>query len=152
MIAGFLGRTRSVRPEVLDAAGRYLGSEWAPERVEGGSWSAIAAFALFFTNVHHELADEALQWCGRELERGYRATRFDAVATLRVLLYCDAEALPGLRIEAEELLDLLLAQQKDDGGFWTDCLGADSAEGTRVCATLDAMRGLLALCGNLSEG
>lgn len=151
MIGGFLGRTRSVRPEVLAAAGRYIEAEWAPERVEGGAWTAVTAFAHFFTNVHHELADEALQWCGRELERGFRTHQFDAVATLRVLLYCDAAALPGLKLETEELLDLLLSQQNEDGGFWTSCLGRASAAESRVSATLDAMRATLALCGNLSE-
>ena len=151
MVGGFLGRTRCVRPEVLDAAGRFVESEWAPERVEGGSWAAIAAFAHFFTNVHHDLADEALQWCGRELERGFRKRDFDSIATLRVLQYCDADALPGLRIETEELLDLLLAEQSEDGGFHTACLGAVSAERSRIAVTLESMRSLLALCAALSD-
>lgn len=150
MIAGFLGRTRSVRPHVLDAAGRYMQAAWAPERVEGGSWAALAAFAHFFTNVHHDLADEALQWCGRELERGFRTRRFDAIATLRVLLYCDADALPGLRIETEELLDLLLAEQSEDGSFHTSCLGRAAAAQTRMAVTIESMRSLLALCASLS--
>ena len=113
--------------------------------------TALAAFAHFFTNVHHDLADEALQWCGRELERGFRTRQFDAIATLRVLLYCDADALPGLRIETEELLDLLLAEQSDDGGFYTACLGESAASQTRVAVTIESMRSLLALCANLSD-
>ena len=143
MLGGFLGRTRVVRPAVLAGAGAFLTGLWSPERVEEGRWSALCAFAHFFTNVHHELADEALQWCGRELERGFRSRRFDALATLRVLVYCDAAALPGARFDAAELLEALLAEQAADGGFAELSGGGATA---RVAPTHDAMLSILRLC------
>ena len=65
----------------------------------------------------HDAGDEILQWCGRELERGFRARRFSAVRTARVLTWCDAPVLPGAQLEPAELLDALLAEQAPDGGF-----------------------------------
>ena len=57
----------------------------------------------------HEQSDEVLQWCGRELERGYRAQRFDAVATARILVDCGASSLPGAQLKAADLVLALLA-------------------------------------------
>jgi hypothetical protein len=139
-LAGTLGRTRFARPAALGAAGDFLGSRWPQRQAE---WPAIAGFAQFFANVHHELADQALQWCGRELERGLREGRIEAVAALRVLLDCEAAALPGFGVPPMELLDSLLGQQARDGGFAPLASGGG---GSRVAPTLDAMIGLVRLC------
>ncbi|MCZ6783467.1 MAG: terpene cyclase/mutase family protein [Proteobacteria bacterium] len=146
MLGGFLGRTRIVRPAVLDGAGRFLEAHWSPERIEGGRWSRITAFTHFFTNVHHELSDEALQWCGRELERGFRTGRFEAVAVARTLIDCDAAALPGFGVPPDELLAALLRQQGGDGGFAELAAGGPTA---RVAPSLDAVVAILALSAAL---
>jgi hypothetical protein len=143
MLTGMLGKTRAVRPDVLGGASNFVAEKWAPERVEGGQWSAIAAFANFFTNVHHELGDEALQWCGRELERGFRTRRFEALAVLRVLLTSDAAALPGSKMTPPELLAALLSEQATDGGFAElESRGVPA----RVEPTVDAILAILRLC------
>jgi hypothetical protein len=141
-LAGLLGRTGYVRPQVLDGAGDFLAPLWSPDAVEGGRWSTLAAFAHFFTNVHHDLSDEALQWCGRELERGFRTRRFDALLTVRVLLDCDAAALPAFGVMPEELVAALVAEQAADGGWAELAAGGALA---RVGATLDGLRAVVAL-------
>lgn len=144
MLAGFAARTPYVRPEVLSWAAEFLGGLWSPERVEGGRWSAIAAFAHFYANGgDQELADEALQWCGRELERGFRTHRFEANDTLRVLAYCDSHALPGATLDTVELLVRLLDEQGGDGGFAPLDPGGPPG---RVAPTLDALIAIRALC------
>lgn len=143
MLAGMLGRTRAVRPDVLAAASDFVALHWAPERVEAGRWSDIAAFANFFTNVHHELGDEALQWCGRELERGFRTRRFEALPVARVLLTSDAAALPGSVLSPPELLAALLKEQAADGGF---AELESSGVAARVEPTIDATQAILRLC------
>jgi hypothetical protein len=114
MIAGHLGKTRCVRPACLEDAGRYLAPRWSPDRVQGFVWESVAAWAHFFANVPHDLSDEGLQWCGRELERGYRAGRFDAARCARVLIWCDGAALPGGRLDAPELLAAVVAEIEAD--------------------------------------
>ena len=147
MLAGFAARTPYARPELLDWAGRFLAGLWAPERVEGGRWSALAAFAHFYANGGDpERADAVLQWCGRELERGFRTRRFEAAATLRVLLYCDARALPGATFDSVELLTGLLDEQAADGGF--AALDPGGPPG-RVAPTLDALIAVRGLCQEL---
>ena len=136
MVAGHLAKTRWVRPETLVAAGDYLAARWSPDRLRSEGWPAIAAFAHFFANAAHDLADEALQWCGRELERGYRTHRFDAVRTARVFAYCDAGAIPGTQIALAELVPVILAAQAHDGG-WLE--PGDASVCTRVAHTLDAL-------------
>jgi hypothetical protein len=138
MLAGYLAKTPFARPALLDAAGDFLALHFAPERVQEFQWENLAAYAHFFANALHERADEVLQWCGRELERGFRARAFDAVRTLRVLAWCDAHSLPGARLSREELLAALAAEQAGDGGFGLPV--ASAAE--RVAATLDALVGL----------
>lgn len=142
MLAGHLAKTRCVRPHTLESAGAYLARHWAPERVQGPDWPAIAAFAHFFANAPHELADQALQWCGRELERGFRTRCFDAVRTARVFAYCDAHALPGARIDAAELVCSLLSEQVADGS-WRPA--GDRSAQARVTHTLDALVALVRL-------
>jgi hypothetical protein len=116
-IAGLLAKAAYTRKRVLDAAGAWLGARWGPERVQGGDVRLIAGFASFFANTDHELSDAGLQWCGRELERGFRTGALDALAVARVFVRCDAQGLPGGRIGAEEIVLSLLAQQSDAGAF-----------------------------------
>jgi hypothetical protein len=147
MLAGYALRTPFVRPEVVEWAGRFLTGLWAPERVEGGRLASIVAFAHFFANGGApDLSDEALQWCGRELERGFRSHRFEAVETLRALFYCDARALPGATFDSVELLDRLLGEQAADGGF--AALDPGGPPG-RVAPTVDALMAIRALCQGL---
>lgn len=115
--AGWLGKTVFVRPSALDAAGAFLARHWSPDRVQGFVLPAVAAWSAFFANVPHELSDEGLQWCGRELERGYRAGRFDPVRTARVLVACDAKSLPGGRVDAAELVEAICVAQAEDGSL-----------------------------------
>lgn len=147
MLAGYALRTPFVRPEVIEWAGRFLSELWSPEQVEGGRLASIAAFAHFFANGGGpDLSDEALQWCGRELERGFRTHRFEAVETLRVLFYCDAQALPGATFDVVELLDRLLSEQAADGGF--AALDPGGPPG-RVAPTIDALMAIRSLCQGL---
>ena len=136
-IAGVLARSPFARPELLDAAGSFLAAHFAPERVQDFQWENVAAYAHFFANALHDASDEILQWCGRELERGYRARRFDAVATARVFVLCDAHGIPGAQLEREELLLSLLTEQGVDGSF-----GAASSPSERVEPTLHGLRAL----------
>lgn len=140
MLGGFLAKASWSRPGALEAAGDHLSAHWSPARVKGGAWRAIAAYAHYFANAPHERADEILQWCGRELERGYRAGAFDAVVTARVLTWCDAGALPGARLAAAELATAVCAAQADDGGW-----PASGARPSRVANTLDALAWLARL-------
>ena len=144
MIAGHLAKMRSVRPALLLAAADFLAQHWTPDRVQGGSWRAIAAYAHCFANVDHDASDAILQWCGRELGRAFITRAFDAVRTARVLVYCDAHGLPGAQLAREDLIVALLTEQESDGGFrgW-------EGEGARdaVASTLDGMVALRRLGG-----
>jgi hypothetical protein len=126
-IAGLLAKSAYTRKRVLDAASAWLGERWSPDRVQGGDVRLIAGYAAFFANADHELSDAGLQWCGRELERGFRTGAIDTLAVARVFLRCDAQALPGARLGADEIVLSLLAQQAADGHYGD------------VEATLDAM-------------
>lgn len=148
MVGGILGRTPVSRPSGLEAAGDFLASRFTPESVEDDRYSALLANAHFFTNVAHDLADEALQWCGRGLEKGFRSRRYDAVSTLRVLLTCDAQALPAASFDVVELLEGVLAEQAGDGGFAELSLAGPTA---RTTQTFDAMLGIVRLCAVLDE-
>jgi hypothetical protein len=134
---GHLARTRFVRPETLDAAARFMAAHWSPDRVGGGNWDLLDGYAMAFANLDHELSDALLQWCGRELEKGYRARLFDVVATMRVLVDCDAHSLPGATFEPGELLVSLVTEQASDGSF-----GTAAEAPARVPATLDALAAL----------
>jgi hypothetical protein len=148
MVGGILGRTPVSRPSVLEAAGEFLADHFDPDAVEHDGYSALIAYAHFFTNVAHELSDEALQWCGRALEKGFRSRQIDAVATLRVLLTCDAQALPGATFDVSELLERLLEEQGGDGGFAELSTGGMS---TRAAQTYDAMLAIVRLCAALDD-
>ena len=133
--AGFLGRSRTARPEVLSAAGAFLGGFWSVDFIRKHGWPAVAGFAHYFTNVFDEEGEAALPWCARELDRGRRVGDYSAVEVLRVLFYCQASALPGVDFDTNGLLDELLKQQLDDGSVGSPELEASS----RVASSLDAM-------------
>ena len=145
MVAGLLGPTRVVRPEVLESAGEFLEGLFNLERVSALGWQALTAFGLFFTNVGHDLSDSALQWIGRELERGQQRRAWETVLTVRTLLHCQASAIPGANLDAFILVTDLLGEQGADGGFAELAPGEDAL---RVEPTLDAMAGTIRLCGN----
>ncbi len=146
MLAGILGKTPVVRQRVLDLAAGFVGDRWSASRVGGGRWPTLACFAQFFTNVADPRSDEALQWCGRELERGFRSRSFGALAVARALLYCDAVAFPGCGIRAVELVEGLIGAQAEDGSF----AALSTCEGDpQVAATIDAMRALVVFCAEL---
>jgi len=140
MLGGHFGKTRVARASMLAGAGDYIAERFSPERLQNSAWRAIAAYAHYFANVPHEAGDAVLQWTGRELERGHLAGRFDAVQTGRVLLYVDAPALPGGRLDAAYVVERILAQQAGDGGWLRP---GDSAPEARVAHTLDALAALV---------
>ncbi len=144
MLGGYLAKTRFARVETLQAAADFLAAHWSPEAVKGFQWGNLAAYAHLFANFAHERSDEILQWCGRELERGYRSRAFDAVRTARVLVTCDAHALPGARLGARELATALRAEQAADGSWQPSAAAAPPA---RVAHTLDGLAALLRLGG-----
>ena len=117
LLTGLLARTPFARADALDAAGNWLAERFSPERVQGFSWDAIAAYGACFTNLPHDAADGILQWCGRELQRGYLARRFDAIRTGRVLAWCDAPAVPGAAVAAPTLVAEILVAQSEDGSW-----------------------------------
>lgn len=148
MTAGILGRTPVSRLSNLDAAGEFLAARFDPEMVEHDGYPALIGYAHFFTNVAHDLADEALQWCGRALEKGFRSRHMESVAAVRVLLTCDAQAMPGATFDVTELLERLLEEQAGDGGFAELCLDGPAA---RTAQTVDAMMGIVRLCAALDD-
>jgi len=135
-VCGTLAKTLCVRDSVLRAGTRFLDSMWAAERVQGSNYAAIAAYLRVMTNSPTDLADEVLQYCGRALERGYRARKLDAVRTARVFVQCEVQALPGARIRSEEAVAALLATQEEDGGWPVD---VEADPRVRIAATLDAV-------------
>jgi len=136
MIAGYLAKTPFVRQSTLASAADFLAARWEPERVKGARWGANAAYFHCFALVRHEQADAILQWCGRELERGFLTGVYDAVRTARVFTLCRAHALPGSRLAASELVARILDEQMDDGGY---ALPGDHSQRGRVAQTLDAL-------------
>ena len=144
MLAGHLAKTRWTRPQALSAAGDFLAQHWSPDRVKGWNWRGIVAHAHCFANIPHDFGDEVLQWCGRELERGFRSQQWGAVQTARVLVHCDAHAIPGANVAAAELLEAIEAEQENDGG-WLDL--SDPSSTARVARTLDAMAAIVHFTG-----
>lgn len=137
--AGLLAKTPYARESALRRAESFLSRHWAVERVQGPCYAPILAYVHAFAHLHSERADEALQWCGRELERGFRTHAFAPVAVARVFLRARARALPGLRLEPAELVAALLATQAPDGGWSAE------PEAPRLDATLEAVEALLRL-------
>jgi len=136
MIAGYLAKTPFVRQSTLSSAADYLAARFRPDRIKGPAWGANAAYFHCFALVRHEQSDAILQWCGRELERGFRTGVYDAIRTARVFTLCKAHALPGSRLTAAELVARILDEQMDDGGFASP---GDSSLRARVSHTLDAL-------------
>jgi hypothetical protein len=140
-VTGLLAKTPYARASALGRAEGFLADRWAIERVQGPSYAPILSYVHALVHLHSEIADEALQWCGRELERGYRSQAFSAVAVARVFLRARARALPGITLEPAELVATLLAAQADDGGWSAE------PETARLDATLEAVEALLRLGG-----
>ena len=138
MLTGFLAKTRCARGSLLAGAAHWLAERFSPERVQGFAWSTIAAYAHTFATLPHDDSDGIMQWCGRELERGFRARAWGAVRTARVLAWCGAPVFPGARLSREELLAGLVAEQGADGGFGP----ADAPACERASQALDAAVGL----------
>ncbi len=136
LVLARLARLRGASPRSLARADAFLSGAFSPERVEQGGWEAVAAFAAPAANGALECADEALQWCGRSLEKGVRGGAIPVLDAARVLLLCDAPSLPGARLSAAELLLALPGEQADDGGFGAP----DASTPERVEATLLALR------------
>jgi hypothetical protein len=141
-LAAVLSGLRSVRKRLLDRAADYLAAHFTPQRVGGFAWRPLAAYTPLFTNVEHERGDDVLQWCGRELERGFRAKRFDAVQTARIWVDCGAASLPGAKVTAGEIVLALLAEQARDGS-WPIPGGCDPV--ARVPHALDGLTALVRL-------
>jgi hypothetical protein len=138
-VTGLLAKTPYARASALRRAEAFLAGHWAVERVQGPSYAPILAYVHALVHIHSEIADEVLQWCGRELERGYRTRVFSPVAVARVFVRARARALPGLRVEPAELVASLLAAQAEDGGWDAE------PETPRLDATLEAVEALLRL-------
>jgi hypothetical protein len=67
---------------------------------------------------------------------------------MRILLACDAQAMPGATFDVVELLERVLGEQARDGGFAELALGGPAA---RTTQTFDAMFAIVRLCGALAE-
>jgi len=138
-VTGLLAKTPYARDSALARAEAFLARHWTVEGVQGPCYAPILAYVHALAHLHSELADEALQWCGRELERGFRTHVFPPVAVARVFLRARARALPGLQIGPDEIVATLLAAQEADGG-WSAEPGA-----ARLDATFEAVEALLRL-------
>ncbi|MBW2243190.1 MAG: hypothetical protein JRH01_14485, partial [Deltaproteobacteria bacterium] len=66
-IGGLLAGTPFARQSVLEAAEGFLAEHWTVDRVKGPNYAPILAYSRLLTQVQSEIADEALQWCGKEL-------------------------------------------------------------------------------------
>lgn len=139
-LAGLLAKTPFARPSVLGRAEAWLGERWSVERVQGPTYAPILAYTHLLTQMQSEFADEALQWCGRELERGFRLQAFPPLATARVYLRARARSLPGATVDPGELVTALITEQRDDGSF-----PPDEQAPSAVAATLEACEALLRL-------
>ena len=150
---GLLAKSPFARPAVLRAAERFLAERWSVEALRAGGCAAILAYVHLlaaFPAAESEIADEALQWCGRELERGFRSGAFSAVEVAQVFCRARARALPGARIEAAELAAAIAAAQQSDGGWPAlgaapQPAGALPAGAARLDAALLAVEALLRL-------
>jgi hypothetical protein len=134
-----MARAPAARLSVLRRAGAALEARWSRERVQAGSYPLIAGYLAALASLPADLdvADEALQWCGRELERGFRTGMLGAPAVAAVFVRCDAHALPGSRLRADEVARALLAAQGEDGGF-----PGDGPPERAACAAAAALRHL----------
>lgn len=137
-VAGLLAKSPFASRRTLQKAGAFLEANWSEERVRAGSLVDIDAYFHWFTNHPGELADAALQWCGRELERAFRLGQVDPVFAARIFLRCGALALPAAKLSVAELVPALVAAQRPDGSF------CDAGIAHVPTATLVAARALVA--------
>jgi hypothetical protein len=137
--AGLLARTPFARESLLRRAEAFLARAYSPALLQSGEYAPLLAYAHALSGIDSELADEALVWCGRELEKGWRAAHFTTLQLARVLLRARVKALPGAQIEPREVATALVAAQERDGG-WPAEPAAD-----RLDATLEAVEALLRL-------
>jgi hypothetical protein len=137
--AGLLAKAPFARASALARAEGFLAAHWSIELVQGPRYAPILAYVHALAHVPSELADEALQWCGRELERGFRTQVFGGLAVARVFLRARARALPGCGVESSEVVATVLGAQAPDGGWPAE------PEVSRSGATLDAVEALLRL-------
>jgi len=114
---GVLGQTPFARQSTLDRGVEHLAAAWSVDRVQEGRLDVIAAYLHALAACPSDLADEALQWCGRELERGWRMGRFAPHAVARVFVLCDAVALPAAKVSAPDVVEALLDSQAPDGSW-----------------------------------
>ncbi|MGI9431742.1 MAG: hypothetical protein ACR2PQ_05995, partial [Myxococcota bacterium] len=114
---GVLGQTPFARQSTLDRGVEYLAGAWSVEQVQEGRLDVIAAYLHALSSCPSDLADEALQWCGRELERGWLIGRFPPTSVARVFLLCDARALPAAKVSSSDIVEALLDTQAEDGGW-----------------------------------
>ena len=140
-LCGTLAKTPRVRPRVLSAAGSFLTERWSAEAVAGAGEAALAGWLHALSCLPLEIADEALQWCGRELEKGFRSGRIAGVGAARAFLLCGASALPGARLAADEVCKAVEASQEPDGGW------PGTSHPERIDATLVAVQALARLGG-----
>ena len=119
--------------------GGVAAARWSVERVQGPRYAPILAYVHALAHVPSERADEVLQWCGRELERGFRIGAFGPAAVGDVFVRCGAIAIPGTRLSAAEIVRALLLEQRPDGGF-----GPPAAEVRATCKAALAIRHLSA--------
>jgi hypothetical protein len=140
-LCGLLSRCPAARHSALRRAAAFLAARWSVERVKRGSYPAIAGYLHAFSTVPADVdeADTALQWCGRELDRGFRVHTLGAAAVGDVLVRCDALAVPGARLSGKTIAEALLREQRPDGGF-----GPPAAELRATCKAALALRHLAA--------
>ncbi len=105
------------RLPTIDGAVEALARAWSQERVSALSWPLLASYTHLLTNLSHEIGDEALAWCGRELDKGIGGGELSALEVARIFLFCDAFALPGGATDGDALLGPLLSAQREDGSF-----------------------------------
>lgn len=117
MLASYLVKSGQARLTVTDAALEAVMAQWSHQRVNASSWKILGAYSHLLTHQPHELADEALHWCGRELAKGLRGGLIRPLELARIFLFCDVFALPGLPEEGVDLMGLIAQEQADDGGF-----------------------------------
>lgn len=139
-VAGVLAKTPFAPPSALRRAEAFLAERWSVGALEAATPARIGAYAPLLANWHSPLSDEGLQWCGRELERGFRSGRFAPLAVARIFLRTRARTMPGASLEGAVVRAALLPAQGPDGSF------ADTdPRRSPVDATLDAMEAILRL-------
>lgn len=138
MLAGHLSKLLCGSPRTIERAEAFLTSCFTPDLVETGDWRALTAYTHLCANGATDLADEALPWCGRALEKGLRSGRLRPLDVARALLLGDVWTLPGASVDLARVASQLLATQAADGSF-----GTGDSDHDRVEATLLGIRTLL---------